>query len=97
MVKYTKEGDTGETYHIVTEQIVFPGGEPIHELQMVSDGDGIKYLILSTHASIKRVKVERCHLYSGCTACLRARDPYCGWSEQLQRCIPTSHRNVTNT
>lgn len=89
LVKYTASGENKERYHIVEERQIFE--QSIEELKMMTDEWGKKHLILSTYADVKRVALEKCHRYTSCQDCIALRDPYCGWSASLDRCVSTSH------
>jgi len=90
LVKYKKTPVDNEKYHIVEEREIF-NNQPIEELKMMIDESGKKHLVLSSYGDVKRVAIEKCHHYTSCDDCFALRDPYCGWSADLNRCVSTSH------
>ena len=50
-------------------------------------------LYLGTDSGLVRVPVQRCERYLSESACLSARDPYCGWDSQRRLCSPPPGRN----
>lgn len=37
-------------------------------------------------SQISKVKTKECSIYEGCSQCLGARDPYCGWCSSENKC-----------
>ncbi|KAK6619959.1 hypothetical protein RUM44_006359 [Polyplax serrata] len=42
-------------------------------------------LVVVSVEQITKVKIEDCGSYTNCSACLEARDPYCGWCSLEKR------------
>ena len=91
LVKYQTNSKEKRSYHIVEEMQVFDNLR-VQQLTLITDDLGGRYLIMNSFADVKRVPVERCHQYVTCSRCLASRDPYCAWSEQLAKCVPTTHK-----
>ncbi|XP_067928823.1 semaphorin-1A-like isoform X2 [Watersipora subatra] len=92
LLKFVNFANPGENsaYHIVEEREVAPGKE-IKELRLVQvDGDK-KHLLVNTWEEIKRVAIEKCHMYEDCDSCFGVRDPYCYWSPSIGKCVSTTH------
>ncbi|XP_037069862.1 plexin-A2-like [Pollicipes pollicipes] len=45
-----------------------------------------QHLYVMTEKKVSKVKVQECHLYSTCSECLTAKDPYCGWCSLENKC-----------
>ncbi|ROT77169.1 Plexin-A4 [Penaeus vannamei] len=44
------------------------------------------HLYVMTSNKISKVKTKECSIYEGCSQCLGARDPYCGWCSSENKC-----------
>ncbi|XP_046407058.1 plexin-B isoform X3 [Ischnura elegans] len=53
------------------------------------DGHAEFIYALSTD-KVSKVKLEHCNSYTNCSACLEAKDPYCGWCSLEKRCTVRS-------
>ncbi|KAL1130244.1 hypothetical protein AAG570_013182 [Ranatra chinensis] len=45
-----------------------------------------EHLYVLTTTRVFKLAVEHCNTYSNCSACLEAKDPYCGWCSLERRC-----------
>ena len=43
-------------------------------------------LIIFPSCQVSKVKAQECSIYEGCSQCLGARDPYCGWCSLENKC-----------
>ncbi|KAL1398190.1 hypothetical protein pipiens_002420 [Culex pipiens pipiens] len=56
---------------------------------MFLDTSKFDLYLMSRHKLFK-IKVYDCSVYTTCTACLSARDPFCGWCSLENKCSPKS-------
>ncbi|XP_076851130.1 semaphorin-7A isoform X2 [Brachyhypopomus gauderio] len=50
-----------------------------------------KRLFLSSSSEVVRMDLQDCSVYgTHCCFCMQARDPYCGWSQDISRCSPAN-------
>lgn len=91
MIEFVKEGETEKKYHTVEVREIFPG-QAIQEMQLIRDSYGKKHLLINSFGQVKRVAIEKCHLYLDCAFCLAERDPYCSWSPSMDKCVSTTHQ-----
>lgn len=90
LVEYTAPGDSSLQYHLVEKRRVFRG-KAIREMEIVTDSDGNRHILLNTYDEMKRVALEKCHNHASCSSCLDARDPYCSWSLEKNSCVSNTH------
>ncbi|XP_066996957.2 plexin-B isoform X2 [Anabrus simplex] len=70
----------GSEYEVVA---VDPGRAILPDTTISPQGD---YLYVLSVGKISKVKVEHCSSFTNCSACLEAKDPYCGWCSLEKRC-----------
>ncbi|XP_069694417.1 plexin-B isoform X10 [Periplaneta americana] len=69
------------------EVVVDPGRTILPDTTVAPGGD---FLYVLSTSKISKVKVEHCTSYTNCSACLEAKDPYCGWCSLEKRCTVRS-------
>ncbi|CAL4079642.1 unnamed protein product [Meganyctiphanes norvegica] len=69
------------------EVSVDPGYPILPDMKFSKDKSTI--FLIST-SKVSKMRVESCASYSNCSACLAARDPYCGWCSLEKRCTVQS-------
>ncbi|MEE6491652.1 hypothetical protein FKM82_016320 [Ascaphus truei] len=82
--------------HIIEELQLLPSSEPIQNLLLAAD-KGVLYIGHAT--GILQVPLTNCSVYGSCFDCVLARDPYCAWDRDMQRCQqiqPKSERTVNS-
>ncbi|EDW72839.2 uncharacterized protein Dwil_GK17220 [Drosophila willistoni] len=45
-------------------------------------------LYLGTDLALTKIPAQRCQRHVSQSSCLNAMDPYCGWNELVERCVP---------
>ena len=50
-----------------------------------------KEIIVTTHRSVLKIPLARCHRFHTSHLCAASMDPYCTWDHQYQRCIFSMH------
>ncbi|XP_066271939.1 semaphorin-1A-like isoform X5 [Branchiostoma lanceolatum] len=58
----------------------------ILNLRLVQKTPGEKVLVAVTQRKVVQVPLARCQRYSSCRSCVKAQDPYCGWSGDNNDC-----------
>ena len=91
LVEYGNGAGLSARYHLVEERRVFHSGEAITEMDIITDSDGEKHIILNTYNEMKRVALQKCHNHLTCGECVKARDPYCSWSLERTSCVSAPH------
>uniref|UniRef100_A0A3B4BJA8 Uncharacterized protein n=1 Tax=Periophthalmus magnuspinnatus TaxID=409849 RepID=A0A3B4BJA8_9GOBI len=85
------------TKGILHKSVVYEGNvHTIEEIQLLKNAEPIKNLLLSTKtqsiyagsdSGVVQCPTYMCGKYLSCTDCILARDPYCSWDPQTERCI----------
>lgn len=70
------------------EEIVVDQGNAVLPDTTVSPSQD--YLYVLTTSKVFKVNLEHCSSYTNCSACLEAKDPYCGWCSLERRCTVRS-------
>ncbi|XP_033845096.1 semaphorin-4D isoform X2 [Periophthalmus magnuspinnatus] len=88
---------TGTDKGILHKSVVYEGNvHTIEEIQLLKNAEPIKNLLLSTKtqsiyagsdSGVVQCPTYMCGKYLSCTDCILARDPYCSWDPQTERCI----------
>ncbi|KAG8249732.1 Semaphorin-5A [Homalodisca vitripennis] len=58
---------------------------PILTLQYLKETDSV---YIGTQEQLMRVPAQHCSRHQTKLACVNAMDPYCGWNEHKERCVP---------
>ncbi|XP_056598837.1 semaphorin-4E isoform X1 [Triplophysa dalaica] len=78
---------------VIMEEIqLFESSQPIKILRL---SNSTQQLYAGSDAGVVQVSVSKCGRYDTCLDCVLARDPYCGWNLDTDRCstVNTSHRD----
>ncbi|CAL9682076.1 unnamed protein product [Knipowitschia caucasica] len=88
---------TGTDKGILHKSVVYEGGvHTIEEIQLLKTSEPIKNLLLSTKtqsiyagsdSGVVQSPTSFCGKYLSCIDCVLARDPYCSWDPQTEKCI----------
>ncbi|BES90369.1 Plexin B [Nesidiocoris tenuis] len=78
----------GPTTGLEYEQIVVNDGKPILSDTRISASK--EHLLVLTPDKVLKVPIEHCSSFSNCSACLDAKDPYCGWCSLERKCTVRS-------
>ncbi|XP_035666604.1 semaphorin-1A-like isoform X5 [Branchiostoma floridae] len=70
----------------VMDQDTPEGERSILNLRLVQKTPREKVLVAVTQRKVVQVPLARCQRYSSCRSCVKAQDPYCGWSGDNNDC-----------
>ncbi|XP_078695300.1 semaphorin-1A-like isoform X3 [Branchiostoma floridae x Branchiostoma belcheri] len=70
----------------VMDQDTPEGERSILNLRLVQKTPREKVLVAVTQRKVMQVPLARCQRYSSCRSCVKAQDPYCGWSGDNNDC-----------
>ncbi|XP_030042922.1 semaphorin-4A [Microcaecilia unicolor] len=82
------DGNRGS--HIIEEIQLFPEPEAVQNL-VLAQKKGILYVGFSK--GVLQVRLANCSVYSSCSDCILARDPYCAWDGHSHMCRETHPAN----
>ncbi|GAB6029304.1 hypothetical protein CHUAL_005069 [Chamberlinius hualienensis] len=72
---------------------VDPSRQMVNDLKLDYDGNNIYAL---TTNKVTKLRMENCTKYASCSACIGAKDPYCGWCSLERRCtVKATCQNAT--
>ncbi|KAG1969091.1 semaphorin-4D [Pimephales promelas] len=96
----TKSGSVLKAVNYEREMVI------MEEIQVFEPSEPVKILRLSntklyvgSEVGVVQLSISECGRYHTCLDCVLARDPYCGWDLNIERCstIDDTHRNRTST
>ncbi|XP_032870717.1 semaphorin-7A-like [Amblyraja radiata] len=80
--------ETGTSTFTIAQLTVLKQPAPILSISLDSDR---KLLYVTSTMELARFPLVACEEYVGsCATCLQARDPYCGWDKDQNKCIPVT-------
>ncbi|XP_022218068.2 semaphorin-5A isoform X1 [Drosophila obscura] len=82
-VKYVNGGT--QTCLVELWQADDTGSSALLNMAYLKVGDS---LYLGTDLALTRIPAQRCSRHVSLSSCLNAMDPYCGWNELVERCMP---------
>ncbi|XP_069475167.1 semaphorin-4C [Ambystoma mexicanum] len=80
----SKAVNLGTRVHVIEDLQVFDQSQPVQSL-LISQSKNMIYA--GSHSAVIQLPLADCSKYRSCADCILSKDPYCGWSQNLSRCL----------